>query len=96
MTRTLLITPILVAVAGCAQASAYKEAAKQEASATADKLLSDSVWWTCKAASIGAVQRRFGQTGFSASVYRAFCLGGSGVQLLGPVEGQMTSEELPK
>ncbi len=83
--RSLIYIPIYFALAlllgGCATA---RDVAKQKGAQAADSALLDAEWLVCKATSIGAVKRRYGQTVESAETYRRFCDGDGKANVVSP------------
>lgn len=69
MKRLLLILLLLTAT-GCAQYGTAMTVGTAKGAEAADKALEAAIWYVCKGASIGAVERRFGRT---PSAYRALC-----------------------
>lgn len=64
----LLILGVLLA--GCAQFDTGMAVGTQKGAEAADKALAGSMWYLCKGASVGAVQRKFGK---APEAYRAIC-----------------------
>ena len=78
------IVAAMVLVSGCASMDIAKKAVAIKAAEISDTALSDAVWWTCKGASVGSVQRKYGLTRDRADMYKEFCFGQSDANIVGP------------
>ncbi len=71
--RILLAVTLLTFVmqgAACTQAQVIEGVAKIESEKIADGLLTRSIWYICRGASVGAVSRRFGN---NSTTWNEFC-----------------------
>lgn len=87
--KTLIVTIMLLALTGCgftAAGTALKAAAREAGKQAMDAGVAQSTWFLCSAASVGAIQRRFGQSETMANAWRALCKDGGGVKMLGAPE----------
>jgi len=67
-----------IVATGCAlipQADAVSEFVKIEGARAYDEGLVNSEWFICRAASVGAVRRRYATSADKAEAWRALCLG---------------------
>lgn len=74
----------LLAISGCASVDMVKQTVIAKAVKVSDKALNDAIWWTCKGASIGSVQRKYGMTADRADMYKEFCVGQGNANIVGP------------
>ena len=63
---------LLGLVSGCAEVQNLKTAGRPLAAKAADEVLDSAVYFTCPAASVGAVSRRFDTTE-KMDIWRAWC-----------------------
>ena len=82
--KWFIIAAGLLFLSGCASIDSVKKTIAMKGAEISDDALTDAVWWTCKGASIGSVQRRYGQTRDRAIMYREFCFGQDEVNIVGP------------
>ncbi len=82
--KWFIITVGLLFLSSCASIDTVKKTIAIKGAEISDTALTEAVWWTCKGASIGSVQRRYGQTKDRAMMYREFCFGQDGVNIVGP------------
>ena len=73
---------LLLALGACS--SVTKDALKSRGANAADQLLIDSAWAVCELASIGSVNRKYGQTTARADTYKAFCKGDGKANVISP------------
>lgn len=74
----------LLAISGCANFDLGKQAVVAKATEWSDDALNDAIWWTCKGASVGSVQRKYGMSVDRASMYKVFCFGQGDANIVGP------------
>ena len=74
----------LALLGGCATLDTARDVVKQKGAQAADTALLDAEWLVCKATSIGAVKRRYGQTMETAETYRRFCDGDGQANVVSP------------
>lgn len=70
--KLLALQMIVILIAGCAEFSAFKSGVAEHGADVTDEALESSVWYTCNAASVGAVKRRF-KTPEERKAYNAIC-----------------------
>ncbi len=78
--ETMIIMVILILLSGCARFNTGFAAGTDKAAQAADSALNSSLWYVCKGASVGAVNRRFGS---APSAYKALCAGAA-MGVVGP------------
>jgi hypothetical protein len=63
---------------------AIRAVVKERGAQAFDEGLKNAEWYICKGASVGSVQRQYGETQETADTWRRLCLGQRGVELIGP------------
>lgn len=81
--RALAILALLLPLGACAQYDAATGAAKAAGASVYDRALVESEFVICQAASVGSVQRRYGQTDETAAAWRKLC-SPPAAELIGP------------
>jgi hypothetical protein len=74
--KTLIITIMLLALTGCGFTSAgtaFTTMARKAGQQAMDSGVVKATWFLCDAASVGAIQRRFGQSEDKADAWRSLC-----------------------
>ena len=71
-------------LSGCETVDTTRTLIKQKGATTADQGLIDAEWLVCNAASIGSVNRRYGQTIERADTYKDFCHGDGRANVVSP------------
>ncbi len=71
---------ILILLTGCASFNTGFAAGTEKGAQAADSALDSALWYVCKGASVGAVNRRFGS---APSAYKALCAGAA-MGVVGP------------
>jgi hypothetical protein len=87
--KTLIMTTILLALTGCGFTSAgtaFQSTAREAGRQAMDAGVARATWFLCNAASVGAIQRRFGQSEAMANAWRALCKDATGIKVLGDSE----------
>ena len=82
MTRLIIFLALLLV--GCETADTARDVLRLKGAEAADQLLRSAEWAICKAASIGAIERRYGMTVETASVYYRFCHGDGQANVIAP------------
>ena len=73
----LYLSLALVILAGCGQTSqgnVIRGLAQDRGAEIFDEGLENAEWFICRAASVGAVMRRYGSSAVKAAAWRALCL----------------------
>lgn len=78
----VVVTTLTTACGFTTEGSAIREFVKVEGAGAYDEGLLNSEWFICRAASVGSVFRRYGQSVDKAEGWRALCLGDPGAELL--------------
>lgn len=68
---------LLFLVSGCAEFSAFKSGVASHGASAADEALAVSEWGVCKAPTMGAWQRRYGNNPDKAAGWRGLCSDGA-------------------
>ena len=68
------------------QGTLIKDTIRVKGAQAEDAGLANSLWFICNAASIGAIQRRFGKSVETATIYRQMCNGSKDANVVEPVE----------
>lgn len=86
--RVPVALALTLLAAGCGlttEGSAIREFVKVEGAGAYDEGLLNSEWFICRAASVGSVLRRYGQSVEKAEGWRALCLGDpEAMRIVGP------------
>ena len=78
-----LLVILLLPLGACAQYDVVSGVVKERGAAFYDKTLVESEFVICQAASVGSVQRRYGQTDETAAAWRKLC-SPPAAELIGP------------
>ena len=86
MLRWIPIALTALLLAGCItpEGIAAGSAIAERGAAAYDKALENNIWFVCKAASVGSVQRRFGVSTEKAEAWRALCVTDPQASVIGP------------
>ncbi len=92
MTRTTPIIAIVLALGltGCGftpQGAAVRRAVTEGTARAGDTGLENAEWFLCEAAPVGAVKRRYGADGDTASAYAKLCDRAASAGIVAPVTG---------
>jgi len=74
--KILIITTMLLTLAGCGFTSAgtaFTTMARKAGQQAMDSGVGRATWFLCDAASVGAIQRRFGRSEAKADAWRSLC-----------------------
>ena len=77
--KILLAFALVILVSGCGltdKGNAFRNYFQEKAAIATTQMLDNSVWYTCEAASIGSIRKRFGSSQQTAFIYHNFCLRG--------------------
>jgi|GEM_PF-6460862 len=69
----VLLIALLLALGGCAKYAAVRGVAVDAAQKVEDRVIVDSLWGLCKAASVGAWDRYFGADQAKIGAWRVLC-----------------------
>lgn len=74
---------LLLLLGACASIDGVKKAMVGKASEVSAQALVDAEWWVCRAASVGSVKDRYGQSAERSQLYKAFCDGDAAANVIG-------------
>ena len=83
----LLVAIVALPLTACGltpQGDLFRGTVQTRGAEIADQTLENAHWYTCSAASIGSIKRKYGQTVESSEIYRKYC-DGSGVSEANPI-----------
>ena len=77
--------PILLALllTSCASIDTVKTAIAVKGAELSAQALVDAEWWVCRAASVGSVKDRYGQSQDRSDLYKEFCDGAAAANVIG-------------
>lgn len=86
MTMNKIWIPIVLVflLGACTQVGVAKKVVVVKGAEISDSALNDAEWWMCSAASVGSIKRRYGLSQDRADLYKEFCDGTTGANVIGP------------
>ena len=77
-------TMLMMMLSACASVDVAKKAIANKAAQASATALLDAEWWVCRAASVGSVKDRYGQSVERSMLYKNFCDGSGEANVVGP------------
>jgi len=78
------IVALMLFLGGCASLQTAKTAVAVKGGELSKQALVDAEWWVCRAATVGSVKDRYGQSVERALLYKNFCEGNGKANVIAP------------
>lgn len=82
--KPIVLVSLLVLLGACSTFDTVKTTVKAKGAKVAVEVLTDAEWVVCRAAPVGAVKDRYGQTVERADTYKEFCEGDGKANVISP------------